>query len=346
MEWRRNTAGQDIAPSQVAAGAKVMRTVAGSVIQLILAVATVCSRSASAADVTFITDFGYYGRHAYFYVALDKGYYKAENLDVNILRGQGSIDTVKKVGSGAALVGFADAGALVLARANDSIPVKLFAIVYKKPPHALFSLAETGIKVPKDLEGKTLADTPFSAIPVIFKEYALVAGIDQSKVKWTRVEGSSLPALLATGRADAVGQFTVGEPLIASVAAPKKVTRLAFKDVGLDYYGNGLVATEQTIREQPGLLKAFARATLKGLRDAFANPAEAGIILNKYQKQIAPDVGQGETELVKELAIVPEQELGVIDPKGIARTIDTFGKAYPLNTNVEPQDMYVPGFVE
>jgi ABC-type nitrate/sulfonate/bicarbonate transport system substrate-binding protein len=84
MEWRRDTAGQVIAPSQVAAGARVMRTVAGFVIQLILAVATVCSRSASAADVTFITDFGYYGRHAYFYVALDKGYYKAENLDVNI----------------------------------------------------------------------------------------------------------------------------------------------------------------------------------------------------------------------------------------------------------------------
>jgi NitT/TauT family transport system substrate-binding protein len=323
-----------------------MGTVARIVIQFALATATICPRASGAAEVNFMTDFGYYGRHAYFYVALEKGYYKAEGLDVNILRGQGSIDTIKKVGSGAAVIGFADAGALVLARANDNIPVKLFAIVYKKPPHALFSLAERGIKAPKDLEGKTLADTPFSAIPVIFNEYAAITGIDQSKVKWTRVEGSSMPALLATGRADAVGQFTVGEPLIASVAAPKKVTRLAFKDVGLDYYGNGLIATENTIREQPELLKAFARATLKGINDAFANPVEAGAILNKYQKQIAPDVGQAETELVKELAILPGQKLGVIDAKGIVRTIETFAKAYPLNTKVEPQDMYLPGFVE
>jgi NitT/TauT family transport system substrate-binding protein len=323
-----------------------MSTPARFVILLALAAVTMCPRTGAAAEVNFMTDFGYYGRHAYFYVALDKGYYRAEGLDVNILRGQGSIDTVKKVGSGAALIGFADAGPLVLARANDNIPVKLFAIVYKKPPHALFSLAESGIKTPKDLEGKTLADTPFSAIPVIFNEYATITGIDQSKVKWIRVEGSSMPALLATGRADAVGQFTVGEPLIASVAAPKKVTRLAFKDAGLDYYGNGLIATERTIAEQPELLKAFARATLKGLTDAFANPAEAGAILNKYQKQVAPDVGQAETELVKELAIVPGQRPGVIDAGGIARTIDTFGKAYPLNSKVEPSSMYVPGFVE
>lgn len=323
-----------------------MRTAARFVTLMALAAAIVRPSSANAVEINFITDFGFYGRHAYFYVALDKGYYKAEGLDVNILRGQGSIDTVKKVASGAAVIGFADAGPLVLARANDNIPVKLFAIVYRHPPHALFALADSGIKGPKDLEGKTLADTPFSAIPVIFNEYATLAGIDQSKVKWIKVEGSSMPSLLATGRVDAVGQFTVGEPLIASVAAPKKVVRLAFKDVGLDYYGNGLIATEKTISENPTMLKAFARATIKGMQAAFANPTEAGMILNKYHKEITPEVGKGETELVSELATSPGQKLGVIDPKGIQRTIDTFGKAYPLKSKVEPQDMYVLGFVE
>src|SRR5207245_1496510 len=83
-----------------------------------------------------ITDFGFNGRHAYYYVALEKGYYKAEGLNVNILRGQGSIDAVKKVASGAADIGFADAGALVLARGNAAIPAKLLAIIYASPPHA------------------------------------------------------------------------------------------------------------------------------------------------------------------------------------------------------------------
>src|ERR1700736_1601047 len=98
--------------------------------------------AAQTMDMTFTTDFGFNGRHSYFYVALDKGYYKAEGLNVTILRGQGSIDAIKKVASGVATLGCPDAGALALARSNDSIPVKLLAIVYAKPPHAIFALAD------------------------------------------------------------------------------------------------------------------------------------------------------------------------------------------------------------
>ena len=159
-------------------------------------------------------------------------------------------------------------------------------------------------------------------------------------------ESASLPSLLSTGRVDAIGQFTVGEPLLAAAASPKGLVRLAYKEVGLDYYGNGLVATEDTIRTQPDMLRAFVRATTKGMRDAFANPAEAGQILNTYHKQISADVAKGETELVRELAVVPGRELGSIDPARIQRTIDIMAQSYPLKGTVTPQDMYAPGFVD
>jgi ABC-type nitrate/sulfonate/bicarbonate transport system substrate-binding protein len=64
-----------------------------------------------------ITDFGYNGRHAYFFYALDRGYYRDAGLDVKIVRGQGSVDAIRQVGAGNAMFGFADAGSLVLARA-------------------------------------------------------------------------------------------------------------------------------------------------------------------------------------------------------------------------------------
>jgi NitT/TauT family transport system substrate-binding protein len=307
---------------------------------LVVLTAALASVEAHAADVNLITDFGYNGRHSYFYVALDKGYYKLEGLDVTILRGQGSIDAIKKVASGAATIGFADAGALVLARSNDSIPVKLLAIVYAKPPHAIFALADGNIKTPKDLEGKTVADSAFSAIPLIFNVYAQATGIDPKKVKWVSAESASLPSLLATGRVDAIGQFTVGEPLIEASVKPRKLVRLAYKD------GNGIIATEQTIKDNPDLLKAFVRATLKGMRDAFANPADAGAIMSKYHKQISPEVAAGETELVKELADLPGRPLGAIDEERIRKTIDIMAKSYPMNQPVNPKDMYAPGFLE
>src|SRR5580692_3623125 len=320
-----------------------MRVLARFSVLTVLA-AALSSFAAHATDVNFITDFGYNGRHSYFYVALDKGYYKSEGLNVAILRGQGSIDAIKKIASGAAAIGFADAGALVLARSNDSIPVKLLAIVYANPPHAIFALADSGIKTPKDLEGRTVADSAFSAIPLIFNVYAQATGIDAKKVKWVSAESSSLPSLLATGRVDAIGQFTVGEPLIEASVKPRKVVRLAYKDGGLDYYGNGIIATEQTIKDNPDLLKAFVRATLKGMRDAFANPAEAGAIINKYHKEISPEVGTAETELVKELADLPGRPLGAIDAERIKRTIDIMAKSYPMKQSVDPKDMYVPGY--
>jgi NitT/TauT family transport system substrate-binding protein len=138
----------------------------------------------------------------------------------------------------------------------------------------------------------------------------------------------------------------VGEPLLADTVKPKAIVRLAYKDAGLDYYGNGIVATEAMIKENPAVVKAFVRATLKGMRDAFANPAEAGAILNKYHKQISPEVAQGETELVRELAIVPGQRTGAIDQARVKSTIDIMAKSFPVKTAVSPEEMFVSGFVE
>ncbi|MCX8997016.1 ABC transporter substrate-binding protein [Rhizobiaceae bacterium BDR2-2] len=302
--------------------------------------------AAQAAEVNFITDFGFNGRHAYYYVALDKGYYKQEGLDVNILRGQGSADAVKKVASGAADIGFADAGSLVLARGNDKVPVKMISIVYATPPQAIFTLADSGIETPRDLEGKTLADTASSSVRLLFPAFAEAAGIDADKVNWVTADSSALSSVLATRRADGIGQFSVGEPLVAKATAPAAVKAFVYKDVGLSYYSNGIIASEDMITKNPDMLRAFVRATIKGMTDAFADPAEAAEIMHKYQKQIEPAVIEGETRLVGELATVEGQPLGKIDPARVKETVDVVSKYFTLNTPVDPADVAVEGFVE
>ena len=132
-----------------------------------------------------------------------------------------------------------------------------------------------------------MADSAFSAMPVIFNAFAQAAKIDREKVKWVAAESSALPSLLATGRVEAVGQFTVGEPLLAATVAPKTLVRIAYKDAGLDYYGNGMSPLRKRSRK-PGDAQGVRPRDPKGHADAFANPKEAGVILNKYQKQISP----------------------------------------------------------
>ena len=229
---------------------------------LAFAVLLAGTTAAAAADkITFVTDYGLYGRHAYYFVAIEKGYYARENLDVDIVRSPGSANTIKQVANGTAQIGFADAFAVVLGRANDGVPVKLVAMLYPRPPHAVYVLKGSGIASPKDLEGKTLADTAFSSVPKLFATYAKAAGFDASKTKWVTANNDALPGMLSAGRVDGIGQFTVGEPLLAIAAAPKEVLGLPYADAGLDYYSNGIVAADETLRSNPELVRRFVRAT-------------------------------------------------------------------------------------
>src|SRR5262245_60670403 len=296
-------------------------------------------------SVTLITDFGYNGRHAYFFDALDRGYYRDAGLEVKIVRGAGSVDAIRQVGAGNAMFGFADAGPLILARAKDQSPVKLVAIVYVKPPQAIFCREDSGLRKPKDLEGNAIADNAGGATPALFPAFARAAGIDAQTVRWVVAGTESLPGLLATNKIPCVAQFTMGEALLRSKIGPTKLVRFAFADVGLSYYGNGIVATAATIASKPDIVHRFVAATLRGMKDAFADPAAAGVIMQRIVPQVDATIVKSETEAVAELAQIPGQPLGEIDPARIEATLDVVKGAFKLATPVAAADVYAPGFV-
>ena len=296
-------------------------------------------------NVTLITDFGFNGRHAYFFDALDRGFYKDAGLDVKIVRGQGSVDAIRQVGAGNATFGFADAGSLILARANDRIPVKLVAIVYGKPPQAIFCREDSGLREPADLEGASIANPAGGSIPDLFPAFAKAAGIDARKVRWVVASSESLPGLLAVGRVPCIGQFTVGEAMLRAQVAPAKLVRFAYSDPGLNYYGNGLVAADATIAAKPDLVRRFVAATVRGMEDAFGDPAAAGAAMHRLVPQVDATVARDETTAVAELARIPGRMLGEIDLARINATLDVVNSAFKLATPVTAADTYTPGFV-
>jgi NitT/TauT family transport system substrate-binding protein len=296
--------------------------------------------------VALITDAGFLGRHAYYFVAIDKGYYKAAGLDVTVIRGQGSAEAIRQVASGNAAFGFADAGSVVLARANDNLPVRVVAIVYARPPHAIYALKESGITKPKDLEGRKIANPAGGAIPKMFPAYAKAAGIDESKVSWVVASSEALPGLLALGRVEAIGQFTVGEPRLKKEAAPKELVELTYAAAGLDFYSNGIVASETTIKSNPDLVRRFVAATLRGLKDTLDNPQQAAEIMQKFHREIDVAMAAGELIKVRELAVIPNTALGSIIEKRAQSTIDVVAGAFDLKKPVMVQDVFESGFVQ
>lgn len=316
------------------------------VIAVLLGVPALVASAHAADKLTFVTDFGYLGRHAYYFVALDKGYYKDAGLDVDIVRGQGSADAVKQVAANTAQIGFADAASVILARANDGVPVKLVSEVYAKPPHAIFTLEGSGITKPSDLEGRTIADSASSSLPKLFPAYAKAAKIDPSKVKWLYVTSDAIAATLALGRSDAVTYYTISQKLMEKAVGPKQLKVLKFSDVGMDFYSNGIIANDNVLATNPDMVRRFVRAALHGLKDAIANPEEAAKILNKYQRQIDVDVGTAEMKVVGSLVQDPPEPLGSVDVPRMQRTIDLVKGSFELKKPVNVDDVFAPGFVD
>src|SRR5258705_10161756 len=134
--------------------------------------------------VRFALDWRFEGPAAPYFVAIDKGYYKAEGLDVTVDPGTGSVEGINRVASGAYEMGFADINSLVKYRDNPrNLAVKAVMMVYDTPAFSIVTLKKTGIKAPKDLEGRILgAPAPHGAYAQ-WPIFVQANKIDASKVK-------------------------------------------------------------------------------------------------------------------------------------------------------------------
>jgi NitT/TauT family transport system substrate-binding protein len=107
--------------------------------------------------IKFSLDFKFEGPAAPFLVAIDKGYFKAEGLDVTIDTAAGSLEPINRVASGTYEMGFGDINSLIKFRdANPANPIKAVFMVYNKPAFSIVSRKSRGVEKPKDLEGKVL----------------------------------------------------------------------------------------------------------------------------------------------------------------------------------------------
>jgi ABC-type nitrate/sulfonate/bicarbonate transport system substrate-binding protein len=215
-----------------------------------------------------------------FFVALQKGYYKAEGIDAKFLSGGPNISPTQVVQSGQAMIGDANGSDVLLAQ-SKGIPLQAFAAIYQKTPNALMSLPADPLATLKSLTGKTVG-LPTGEVPLL-SAMLTRAGVDASAVKMVPVGFD--PSVLTSGQVQGyVGYGTVqGLSLKNSGAKP---TIVYFGDLGNPDYGNALFATESTIAKKSGLLTRWLRATLKGWSYYVKHPAEsAQLTWNLYNTE-------------------------------------------------------------
>ncbi len=225
------------------------------------------------------------GDHAAYWVALDRGYYKARGLDVELQNSKGSGDAIAKVDTGRADLGLADA-VVVIPRVAQGAKIKIVGAVFDNTPLNIWTRKDTGITTPKDLEGKTLAAPPGDSQRQLFPAFAKVNGIDASKVKWLTIEPAAKFVALAEKRADAVPDYTTGQPFWEKAVGKDNLVRMPWHQYGFDTYSMSIMASEKTINERTKVLRDFLAASYQGWRDVMDNPKAA---LEIFKKRV-PDI--------------------------------------------------------
>jgi NitT/TauT family transport system substrate-binding protein len=212
--------------------------------------------------------------HSPIYMALKKGYYKQENIDLTVVRGSGSGDSAKKIDLKQGDLGISDAPT-VLTAISKGADLKMVAVVFDKAGNNVFFKKSANIRTPKDLIGKKIAVPPADSHRVLWPAFAAINKLDANGVTLVNVKPEGKQAIVAGGEVDASFDLYTSYAIWEKVLGKGNVGHLLWADYGLPIYGHTYFVNTELEKRNPKLIERFLRATHKGWRDAQANPREA-----------------------------------------------------------------------
>jgi NitT/TauT family transport system substrate-binding protein len=221
------------------------------------------------------------GEYAPIFVALDKGYYKAEGLDVELAEGSGAQTVLKLMAAGTEKFGYGPAVSAATA-ISQGLPVKVIALYQTEAPMGVISFPDVPLKTPKDLEGKRLAISVGETFSDMLAPFCRVNGVDMSKVQQIQMETSVRSAQFLTRKIDVMSAYLSNELPQLSKRANVKFNVLRVSEFGLRLVGASLFVGNAFAEQNPQTVQKLLRATAKGYQDAMADPKGAARTMAKY----------------------------------------------------------------
>ncbi|HSE90739.1 MAG TPA: ABC transporter substrate-binding protein [Candidatus Binatia bacterium] len=300
---------------------------------------------------TIRLDFIIGGKHAPWFVALEKGFYAKRGLTATIQAGSGSADTVRAIAAGGADFGFADISTAIVARSRGTpvLTVAQFGYV----PATIMWREDTAIKKLKDLEGKSWAISPGQAQWYLMPAYCRINKIDFKSIKIQETAAPIQPAALVAKRTDFIVMYRASNDEVAELAATKqgmKLNRIFMRDTGLDIYGTGLIVKDEDIKQRPDLVRAYVEATMEGLRYTRDHQEEALQILLKHKPEL--DLALTTLQLknaLYEVFIPPESVqsgLGFMKPDIMDKTVRITNEYFDVGRKVTAAEVFTNGFIK
>lgn len=280
------------------------------------------------------------------YVAIDKGFYREEGLDVSMDYNM-ETDSVALVGAGELQFAIVSGEQVLLGRAQG-LPVVYVLAWYQDFPVGVASLAPAGIRSPQDLRGKRVGIPGlYGASYIGFKALLEAGGLSESDLTLDSIGFTQVESLV-NGVSDAVVIYVSNEPAKLR-AEGYDVDVLAASDY-LSLVANGLITSEKVLSEQPQLVRAMVHATLRGIAYTIDHPDEAFTISEKYVENLAnltPEEKEVQRQvLAASIEMYHAERLGASDPQAWANMYDLLLDmdllAQPLELEAAFSNDYLP----
>ena len=247
--------------------------------------------------------------HCFLYNAIEKGYFEEEGIKVNIHFPSNASDPMALPAAKKADIGIYYLHHLVMARANENIPITSIGAITQKPLNVIIALKENNIKRAKDLEGKTIGYSGGPLSEESLKAMVEYDGGDASKVKVIDVGFELLTSMITKQVGATIGGLVNHEvPVMEEKGLP--VDYFYCTEYGMpNYYEELFVANDDLIKERKDVYVRFLKAANKGFNDMMNNPEESlDILLAKQEADQFPLSRNVETQSINILIPIMKEE--------------------------------------
>ncbi|MGQ2902022.1 ABC transporter substrate-binding protein [Neoaquamicrobium sediminum] len=304
--------------------------------------------AAAQTDIKFTLDWKFEGPAAGFFLAIDNGHFEAEGLNVTIDSGNGSVEAIPRVATGAYQMGFGDINSLIKFLDEDpSQKIRAAMVVYERPPFSIIGRKSLGVtEDPKSVEGKKLGAPPPDGAFAQWPAFVQAAGIDESKVTIESVGFPVREPMLAQGQVDGIFGFAFSSVLnLKAQGVPADdISMILMAENGLDLYGNSILINTDFAEANPDAVKGFLKALAKGFADAVADPDAGVAAVMKRNEVLNADIERERLDMANALNIktpyVVENGFGGIDEAKLAQSIEYLKVSMGLKGAVGPGDVF------
>ena len=302
--------------------------------------------------IKLVLNWKYQGPQGMFFIADDKGYFKAEGLEVTLDQGNGSGAAVPLVANGTYDAGFGDINALIelAAKKPEDAPIAVY-VMFNQPPFTVAVKADSAIKTPKDFEGRTLGGAANDGALKLFPALCKLAKFDCAKVKMTHMQPNLREQMLMNGQVDGVFGYVNTIRFSAKLMGVQDdhLRYINYGDYGMDLYSNAIIVSKKLVKDNPKAVAGLVRALNKGLIDSLKDIDGAVAAVAKREPLIKVPVERERfVQTIKDEMNHPEIAtigLGNVNPERLKKSIDILVDASALPRTPAVSEIFTPAFL-